>query len=69
MDPTTDRLDRLLPRGAVEALTGLGRSAIYREMRAGRFPNPLRVGVKSVRWRQSEIAAWIDALPRANGEG
>ena len=61
--------DRLLPRAEVERRVGLGRSAIYRMMRAGEFPAPLQIGPKTVRWRESEIAAWVDGLPRSHGDG
>ena len=61
--------DRLLARGQVESMTGLSRSSIYREMRAGRFPLPLKVGPRAVRWPASEIAAWLADRPRATGEG
>lgn len=61
--------DRLLTRAEVERRTGIGRSALYRAMREGRFPAPLRVGPSSVRWPASEIEAWIASLPRSHGDG
>ena len=61
--------DRLLNRPAVEEITGLGRTALYRAMREQRFPEPLRVGPKSVRWRLSEVQRWIDSLERSHGDG
>ena len=38
--------DRLLTRAEVERVVGLKRSALYRAMREGRFPEPLRIGTK-----------------------
>ena len=61
--------ERLLTRGEVERRTGMGRSVIYRAMREQRFPEPLRVGPKSVRWRLSEVQQWIDSLERSHGDG
>ena len=61
--------DRLLRREEVEERVGLGRSALYRMMRAGRFPAPLRISAKAVRWPESEIQAWIGRLPRSHGDG
>ncbi|MCY4658972.1 MAG: AlpA family phage regulatory protein [Acidobacteria bacterium] len=61
--------DRLLTRAEVERRTGLGRSALYRAMRSGRFPEPLRVGPKSVRWPLSEVKQWISSLERSHGDG
>ena len=59
--------DRFLTRAEVEARTGLSRSAIYREMRAGRLPEPYRVGLSAVRWSAHEIEEWAKARPRARG--
>lgn len=61
--------DRLLTRSEVEQRVGLGRTAIYRAMRAGEFPEPYRVGRTAVRWSQREIEAWIASLPRSHGDG
>ncbi len=60
--------DTLLTRIQVSARTGLARSSIYRLMRDGGFPAPLRVGPSSVRWPASEIEAWIASLPRSHGD-
>ena len=60
--------DRLLTRSEVERRVGLGRSHLYRAMREGRFPEPLRVGPKSVRWPLSEVEQWIAGLPRSHGD-
>ena len=62
---TTDRLLRL---GEVRARTGLARATIYRKMRDGSFPEPLKIGVRAVRWPESEIEAWLAARPRATGD-
>ena len=60
--------DRLLHRTEVEERCGLSRSSVYRLMRAGEFPTPLRIGPKAVRWPQSEIEDWLSERPRATGE-
>lgn len=39
--------------------TGLTRSALYAAVRAGTFPNPVRIGPKAVAWPDHEIDAWI----------
>lgn len=53
---------RLLRRSEVESLVGLGTSTIYRRMDAGTFPRPLDLGGGVVRWRETDIAAWIASL-------
>ena len=62
-------MERLMTRRDVEAHCGLSRTSIYRLMRAGQFPEAVKVGPKAVRWRQSEINAWLQARPRATGDG
>ena len=54
---------RLLKRPEVEAIVGLGTSSRYRLMKAGKFPRPIRVGTRAVRWRGSDLAQWLDSRP------
>ena len=42
-------MDALINRREVERQTGLARSTIYKNMRAGRFPLPIKIGTKAVR--------------------
>ena len=60
--------DHLMRREEVEARCGIARSTIYRLMRCGEFPEPIRVGARAVRWPNSEIEQWLSARPRASGE-
>ena len=60
--------DRLLHRAEVEKRTGLARTTIYRLMRAGKFPTPIKIGLRAVRWPQSEINEFIASRPRATGD-
>ena len=60
--------DVLLTRREVERRTGLSRSTLYRKMRDGTFPVPLKVSERAVRWRESEIRAYVDSRPRSYGE-
>ena len=59
--------DHLLRVNQVLARCGLSRSSLYRQMGEGAFPRPLRVGVRAVRWPESEIEAWLATRPRATG--
>ena len=61
--------DRLLTRHEVEARCGISRSTVYRLMRSGQFPTPIKVGPRAVRWPASEIEAWIASRLRATGDG
>ena len=60
--------ERMLTRPEVETRVGLARTTIYRLMRAGQFPAPLKVGPKAVRWPASEIDDWLASRPRATGD-
>ena len=53
--------DRLLRRSEVEHLTAMSCSAIYVWMSAGKFPKPVVLGTRKVAWRESDIAAWLEA--------
>ena len=64
----TATTDRLLHVSEVRTRTALARSTIYRKMREGSFPVALKIGVRAVRWRESEIEAWLAARPRATGD-
>lgn len=59
--------DVLLTRREVERRTGLSRSTIYRKMREGTFPVPLKISERAVRWRESDIRAYVDSRPRSYG--
>ena len=58
----------MLRRVEVEEICGLTRSTIYRLMRAGKFPEPIRIGPRAVRWPKQELYDWISTRPRADGE-
>ena len=45
----------------VEKRIGMTKSWIYRMMNGGRFPEPIRLSPRAVRWRESEIELWIKA--------
>ena len=46
-----------LPR--VLSTIGMGRSWVYDQVNAGSFPPPVKLGVRAVGWRQSDIEAWL----------
>jgi prophage regulatory protein len=51
---------RLLDRSQVLDLLGVTRQTLYAWMRSGRFPQPLKLGPASYRWRESDVLAWLD---------
>ena len=57
----------LMTRKEVEAEVGLSRASIYRLMGLSRFPRPLVVGSKAVRWPRESIDAWLSSRPHGGG--
>lgn len=61
--PTVTRDERqLLDKHALEKMTSLDITTIYRRMAAGTFPQPVRVGRRRVAWRTSDIVQWQQGL-------
>lgn len=60
-DTEAPRLLARLP--TVLQLTGLGRSTIYRLVARGSFPRPVRVGLRAVAWRWSDLEQWSRSRP------
>ena len=50
---------RLMKLPEVRRLTGLGKSTIYRKIRAGEFPAQLKTGDRSSAWRADQISEWM----------
>lgn len=61
--------DRLMKLREVEAMAGLAKSSIYRRIAAGEFPRPVALGPNVVRWRESEISAWLCSLRPTSAAG
>ncbi|EAV7503857.1 AlpA family transcriptional regulator [Salmonella enterica] len=40
--------------------TGNGKSWTYKQIKEGRFPQPVKTGFRSVAWVESEVDAWIE---------
>ena len=56
---TIERLERLLTRKEITREVGISRSTIYRLLRNGSFPQPIRIGERGIRWPESQVQAWI----------
>ena len=46
----------------VERLTGLSQSTIKRMVTDGRFPKPMRIGIRAKGWLARDVKAFIDTL-------
>lgn len=51
--------------GDVCAAARMSASWIHEEVRAGRFPQPMRFGPRCSRWRSSDVRAWLVARAAA----
>jgi prophage regulatory protein len=60
----TKKTDKLVPLKHVLATTGLSRSTVYRRSRDGNFPSPYLISSGSIRWKDSELQAWLDGLSK-----
>lgn len=56
---------RLISFDEMVAITGRSKGSIYNDMRAGRFPLPVKMNGRAVKWLSTEVQAWIESLPRA----
>ena len=63
-----DPLPAILRVKDVVRLTSLNRTSLWRRVRAGDFPCPIRLGApgsRAVGWRASEVAEWVRQRPAA----
>ena len=65
LDPNV--LPRLLRSAEVEEICGFRRQWLYKLIRKNKFPEPVRIGARAVRWRSDEVRDWIDARPVGRG--
>ena len=57
--PHPDTAPRIMRRREVCGQTGLGRSALYAAIKDGRFPKPIKLGLRASGWIEAEVAEWI----------
>jgi prophage regulatory protein len=56
----------LLRLPSVQAQTALSKTEIYRRIKAGSFPKPIKLGARAVAWPASSIDAYIKSLIEAS---
>jgi len=65
MKQTSQKLDKVLRMKMLNEKTGVSRSATYNKLDPASkyfdptFPKPIRLGARTVGWRESEVEAWI----------
>lgn len=58
-------MDAILRLPDVVKITGVCRSNLYALIQRGQFPKPVKLSVRSVGWRQSEVNTWLSELKAA----
>ena len=64
--------ERCLKEREVLAIVGRSKAAMRRDVSLGLFPAPIKIGIKSSAWRESEVTGWVDAttiLSRTSNPG
>ena len=56
-------------RQDLESLFQISRATIYRWVNSGHFPKPIHLGANMVRWKVSDIEAWIVVREATNIRG
>lgn len=59
VNTTPQSTPRMLRAPEVVAITGLGKTTLYREVKEGRFPSPVRLSRRLVAWRSEDVSTWI----------
>ena len=68
VQPSAGAMPRLLTLRDVMVATAMSRSAVYALMAESRFPKPIRIGSRAVRWVEREVLDFIASRPRAGSE-
>ena len=56
------QVNGLLRLSQVLAMVGLSKSTLYRKVKAGLFPAPIKLSANLVVWRQQDVVEWIASL-------
>ncbi len=54
-------MNRLVRMKELSSIVGYKPWSIYRLIRLGNFPRPVKLGQRAVAWRESDISDWIDS--------
>ena len=54
-------LPRIVRTAEVVEATGLSRTTLWRRVRAGDFPTPIKLGAQARGWHAEDVTAWINS--------
>ncbi|MBS0994724.1 helix-turn-helix transcriptional regulator [Gluconobacter cerinus] len=58
-----EALEQLLTAQEVADKLRTTPSNLYRKIKAGKFPAPIQLSIRCVRWRESDVVEWLNNLP------
>ncbi len=61
-------IDKIVRLPAVKEVSGLCRSSIYEGVAAGSFPAPVKIGLRAVGWRTSDLTDWLETRVSSLGK-
>lgn len=61
----TTKLDRILRKPEVLEMAGFSSATLYRGIKSGDFPKPIRVSKNCVGWLESVLRRWLESRPEA----
>ncbi|WP_281951896.1 helix-turn-helix transcriptional regulator [Nitrosophilus kaiyonis] len=61
--PSTTQ-DKLITIKEVSSLIGMKKPTIYKYIRDGKFPKPIKIGVRASRWSFNDVMNWIEEQKR-----
>lgn len=57
--PDQPPADRLIPLKEVMAICGKSKTSVYGAIKSGDFPRPVKFGLRTSRWVESEVYRWV----------
>ena len=60
-------IEKLLTMSELRRVIPYSSSHIYRLIKTGDFPTPVRLGPNRVAWRESDIEAWLESREADDG--
>ena len=55
----TTGTDALIDVSEVSRIAGISRTEVWRQVKAGKFPKPTRLGTRCTRYSLAEVSDWV----------
>jgi len=65
----TEHFAKFFREAELRKSLGISHSTIWRWVRAGRFPKPVRIGQAAIAWPADEILRWIESKKAEREDG